>query len=38
MRIFISYKQTGVDKNILDKKLTYLKEKLNLFCDSSYCL
>lgn len=38
MKIFISYKQTGIDKNILDKKLSYLKEKISPFCTTSYCL
>ena len=38
MKIFISYKQTGVDKKILDEKLSLLKDKLSIFCQSSYCL
>jgi len=38
MKIFISYKQTGIKKEELDIKLNLLNSKIKPFCSNSYCL
>ncbi len=38
MKIFISYKQTGIKKEELDNKLNILNNKIIPFCNDSYCL
>jgi len=38
MKIFISYKQTGIEKQELNLKLNFLNTKITPFCNNSYCL